>query len=181
MFQSWNRDLDIFMVQSDFWNLYNLLYEVEPEVGGDLYNFVELPEVRLALHVGDQPFSSGGIVYQLMIPDFMNSVRPWLEEVIENYRVLFYSGQMDIIVAYPLTVGMYNTLEFKDAEGYRNAERVPWYVGEQLAGYTKTGGNFTEVLVRNAGHMVPTDQPVWAFDLIYRFTRDTLVPKYKQP
>jgi serine phosphatase RsbU (regulator of sigma subunit) len=41
------------MVKGDFWNLYNLLYEVEPQVGGDLYNFVQLPEVRLALHVGD--------------------------------------------------------------------------------------------------------------------------------
>jgi vitellogenic carboxypeptidase-like protein len=168
------------MVQADFWNLYNLLYEVEPQVGGDLYTFVELPEVRLALHVGNQTFSSGGIVYQLMIPDFMNSVRPWLEEIIENYRVLYYSGQMDIIVAYPLSVGMYNVLEFNAAEEYRNANRVPWYVGERLAGYKKTGGNFTEVLVRNAGHMVPTDQPVWAFDLIYRFTRDTLVSKKKQ-
>lgn len=167
--------MDIFLEKSDFWNLYNLLYEVEPEVGGDLYNFVELPEVRLALHVGDQVFSGGGTVYQLMIPDFMNTVRPWLEEIIENYRVLYYSGQMDIIVAYPLTVGLYNTLEFKAAEEYRSADRVPWYVDGRLAGYLKSGGNFTEVLVRNAGHMVPTDQPVWALDLITRFTRNNLV------
>jgi vitellogenic carboxypeptidase-like protein len=178
MFQSWNNDLDIFMVKSEFWNLYNLLYEVEPEVGGDLYNFVQLPEVRRALHVGDQVFSGGGTVYQLMIPDFMNSVRPWLEEVIENYRVLYYSGQMDIIVAYPLTVGLFNTLEFRAAEEYREAERIPWYVEGRLAGYMKSGGNFTEVLVRNAGHMVPTDQPVWAFDLINRFTKDDLLPRH---
>jgi len=167
------------MVQADFDNIYNLLYEVEPQVGGDFFNFVDLPEVRLALHVGDQIFSGGGTVYQLMIPDFMNSVRPWLEELIENYRVLYYSGQMDIIVAYPLSVGMYNTLEFTAAEEYRNAVRVPWYVGERLAGYMKSGGNFTEVLVRNAGHMVPTDQPVWALDLITRFTSDKLLPEKK--
>jgi vitellogenic carboxypeptidase-like protein len=165
------------MVKSDFWNLYNLLYEVEPQVGGDFFKFVELPEVRLALHVGDQEFSGGGTVYQEMIPDFMNSVRSWLEELIENYRVLYYSGQMDIIVAYPLSVGMYNTLEFNAAEEYRQAERVPWYVEDRLAGYMKTGGNFTEVLVRNAGHMVPTDQPEWAFDLIYRFTRNNLLQR----
>lgn len=179
MFQSWAIDLDVFMVTSEFWNLYNLLYEVEPEVGGDLYTFVELPEVRRALHVGDQVFANDGIVYESMIPDFMNSVRPWLEEVIENYRVLYYSGQMDIIVAYPLTVGLFNTLEFRAAEEYRGAQRIPWYVDEQLAGYMKSGGNFTEVLVRNAGHMVPTDQPLWAFDLIYRFTRNDLLPRHK--
>jgi vitellogenic carboxypeptidase-like protein len=167
------------MTESDFSNVYNILYEEEPQVGGDFYNFVELPEVRLAIHVGDQTFSGGGTVYQLMIPDFMNTLRPWLEEIIENYRVLYYSGQMDVIVAYPLSVGLYNTLEFGAAQEYRNAERVPWYVDGRLAGYLKSGGNFTEVLVRNAGHMVPTDQPVWALDLITRFTRDNLPPSRK--
>ena len=44
------------------------------------------------------------------------------------------------------------------------------HVGGDLAGYAKTVGNFTAVLVRNAGHMVPYDQPKWAFDLINRFT-----------
>lgn len=178
-FWSWSYDLDVFMVTSEFWNLYNLLYEVEPEVGGDLYTFVQLPEVRRALHVGDQAFASGGTVYEYMIPDFMNSVRPWLEEVIENYRVLYYSGQMDIIVAYPLTVGLFNTLEFTAAAEYRAAERIPWYVDGRLAGYMKSGGNFTEVVVRNAGHMVPTDQPLWAFDLINRFTQNDLLPRHK--
>jgi len=172
-------EMDLFFEKTGFSNIYNLLYEVEPQVGGDFYTFVERPEVRLALHVGDQEFSDGSTVYDLMIPDFMNSVRPWLEELIENYRVLYYSGQMDIIVAYPLSVGMYNTLEFTAAEEYRNAVRVPWYVGERLAGYMKSGGNFTEVLVRNAGHMVPTDQPVWALDLITRFTSDKLLPEKK--
>ena len=170
-----NKDLDTFFEKTDFGNIYNLLYEVEPQVGGDFYNFVERPEIRLALHVGDQEFSDGSTVYDLMIPDFMNSVRPWLEELIENYRVLYYSGQMDIIVAYPLSVGMYNVLEFNAAEEYRNSERVPWYVDGRLAGYMKSGGNFTEVQVRNAGHMVPTDQPVWAFDLITRFTSNNLL------
>ena len=164
------------MEQSDFSNLYNILYEDEPQVGGDFFNFVERPEVRLALHVGDQEFSDGNAVYNAMLSDFVNSVLPWLEELIENYRVLYYSGQMDVIVAYPLSVGMYNTLEFNAADEYRNAERVPWYVDGRLAGYMKTGGNFTEVLVRNAGHMVPTDQPVWALDLITRFTSDNLLP-----
>jgi vitellogenic carboxypeptidase-like protein len=165
--------------KSYFYNPYNFLYEEEPLVGGDLYSFVERPEVRLAIHVGDQEFSDGSTVYQFMVDDFMNSVRPWLEELIENYRVLYYTGQMDIIVAYPLSVGMYNKLKFKAAEEYRNAQRVPWYVDGRLAGYMKSGGNFTEVLVRNAGHMVPTDQPVWALDLITRFTSDNLLLERK--
>jgi vitellogenic carboxypeptidase-like protein len=179
VFQLLNVDLDTYIENSHHQNPYNILYEVEPQVGGDFYNFVELPEVRLAIHVGDQEFSSGSDVYEYMVDDFMNTVRPWLEEIIENYRVLYYSGQMDVMVAYPLSVGLYNTLEFGAAQEYRNSKRVPWYVDGRLAGYLKSGGNFTEVLVRNAGHMVPTDQPVWALDLITRFTRDNLPPSRK--
>ena len=43
-------------------------------------------------------------------------------------------------------------------------------VAGELAGYAKQVGNLTVALVRNAGHMVPHDQPLWAFDLINRFT-----------
>ena len=43
-------------------------------------------------------------------------------------------------------------------------------MGDELAGYAKRVGNLTVALVRNAGHMVPHDQPLWAFDLINRFT-----------
>lgn len=50
--------------------------------------------------------------------------------------------------------------------------RYQWYVGTELAGYVKQAGKLTEVLVRAAGHMVPSDQPKWAWDLITRFTRN---------
>ena len=43
------------------------------------------------------------------------------------------------------------------------------HVVDQLAGYSKAVQNFTHVLVRNAGHMVPYDQPKWAFDMISRW------------
>ena len=42
-------------------------------------------------------------------------------------------------------------------------------MGTELAGYAKVAGNLTEVLVRNAGHMVPLDQPKWAWELFNSF------------
>lgn len=54
----------------------------------------------------------------------------------------------------------------------KSAERTKWYVGEDLAGYVKQAGNLTEVLFRNAGHMVPTDQPKWCLDLLTRFVKN---------
>ena len=65
-------------------------------------------------------------------------------------------------------------MNWSGSEDYKIAERKQWYVEGRLAGYTKTVKNFTEAVVRNAGHFVPTDQPLWALDLISRFTRNEM-------
>ncbi|XP_069684769.1 venom serine carboxypeptidase-like [Periplaneta americana] len=155
---------------------YNFLYpDMPPQMSMLFMAFVEQPEVRAAIHVGDSMFSDGSTVRTRMIPDIMVSVRPWLEELLDNYRVMYYSGQLDIVVAYAFSVNMYNNLQFGAAQEYKKAERVPWYVNGELAGYTKTAGNFTEVLVRNAGHIVALDQPAWLLELISKFISSTLV------
>ena len=156
---------------------YNILKWKDPRVEEGYHAFLEMDEVRKALHVGDGEYSdeSMNTVMLKLLPNMLVSAKPYLEELLDNYRVLYYNGNLDIIVGYPLSVRMYNTLEFSAAGEYRNATRVPWYVDGELAGYMKSAGNFTEVLVRNAGHMVPADQPSWAFDLITRFTSDNLL------
>lgn len=40
--------------------------------------------------------------------------------------------------------------------------------------YVRQADNFYDATVLNAGHMVPTDQPVVALELIDRFIRNTL-------
>jgi len=60
-------------------------------------------------------------------------------------------------------------LEWSRSDDYRAARRQIWRVNGTIAGYVKSAGDFSEVLVRNAGHMVPTDQPVWALDLYNKF------------
>ncbi|KAJ9586805.1 hypothetical protein L9F63_019591 [Diploptera punctata] len=164
---------------TNFSTMFNFIQDKEPDTIKDFQIFVNKPKVRKAIHVGNAIFDihSSTVVSNLLF-DFMTSLRPWLEEVLEHYRVLYYSGQLDIIVGYALSVRMYNNLDFSAAQIYRNASRVPWYVDGELAGYMKSAGKFTEVLVRNAGHMVPADQPKWALDLISRFTRDNLAGAY---
>ena len=125
--------------------------------------------------MGDTTFSNGSLVHHKMVHDLFKSVRPWLEVVLDNYRVLYYSGQLDIIVPYLSSERMFNALQFRGVNQYQDAMRVPWYVDGELAGYVKSAGNFTEVLVRNAGHMVPADQPRWALDLISRFIQGKLL------
>ncbi|CAG0910259.1 unnamed protein product, partial [Cyprideis torosa] len=45
--------------------------------------------------------------------DVMNSVAHKVKTILDaNYKVLFYSGQLDIIVAYPLTLNFLKNLEW---------------------------------------------------------------------
>lgn len=153
---------------------YNFLYSKEPKVLGYYNAFVQTPVVRRAIHVGDLPFNNGDSVEQHLLEDVMKSVKPWLAVLMDNYKVLVYNGQLDIIIAYPLTANMLSTIQWSGAEAFDKAPRKIWMTpgGHDVAGYVRQVGNFTEVLVRNAGHILPFDQPVAAFDMISKFIND---------
>lgn len=161
-----------FQNTTGFKNYYNFLNPVDP-VEFDIKlmeKYVQRNDVRAAVHVGNATFNTGKEVEQNLIEDAVQSVAPWISELLSHYRVLIYNGQLDIIVAYPLTLNFLQKLSFSGADEYKTAARYRWMVGTDIAGYVKQAGNLTEVLVRNAGHMVPADQSQWAFDMISRFT-----------
>ena len=82
---------------------------------------------------------------------------------------MIYSGQLDVIVAYPLTENFINALQWNGTNEYNDAERLIWKVDGDVAGYAREVGEFRQVMVRNAGHILPYDQPKWALDMILRF------------
>ncbi|GAB1860586.1 Carboxypeptidase [Camponotus japonicus] len=135
--------------------------------------WIQRVDVRSAIHVGNNSFNiETSIVEEHLKEDIMQSIVVLLENLLKNYRILIYNGQLDIIVAYPLTENYIQKMKWSGANKYAKVPRKLWNVGNELAGYAKTVDNLTEVLVRNAGHMVPSDQPKWALDLITRFTHN---------
>ncbi|CAH0391112.1 unnamed protein product [Bemisia tabaci] len=165
-----NKELSEFKQKSALKNLYDFVNDEIGEDGPEII-FIDSPRTRKAIHVGSYPFNDGDKTYENLEADIMQSVKPWVEELLaaEKFPILYYSGQLDIIVAYPLSVAFYDSLEWPHASEYHKAKRCQFKVNVDVAGYYKTAGTFTEVLVRNAGHMVPTTQPKWAFELLDRF------------
>ncbi|XP_045771033.1 venom serine carboxypeptidase-like [Maniola jurtina] len=163
-----------FRNSTGFENSYNFLDPTKP----DMDSYVALlndDRIRQSVHVGGLSYNSQDmIVYAYLKNDLLKSVASDISELLSHYRLLFYNGQLDIIVAYPLTESFLRNLEFSSATEYETAARHIWRVGDEIAGYMKQAGNLTEVLVRNAGHMVPHDQPKWALDMITRFIKNTL-------
>ncbi|CAH0748718.1 unnamed protein product [Diatraea saccharalis] len=166
----YNYLLQIFLQESHLSNLYNFLQD-DISLEGAYMDYIQRTEVRRALHVGNTNFTSIGVVYRKLVPDFMGSAKMWLEELLENYRVMLYSGHLDIIVAYHPSVNTYNSLSYTGSSEFKKAKRLPWYHDGELAGYYKTAGKLTEVMIRGAGHMVPADKPAAALGLISAFVR----------
>ncbi|KAI5704821.1 hypothetical protein M8J76_014031 [Diaphorina citri] len=170
----------IFHTLTNFTNYFNYLVPVADNTSdvlmGELFKNTAF---RQAVHLGNATFHSDDTVEKFLKSDVMSSVKIWIEILLNStnpsYKVLFYNGQLDIIVAYPLTVNFLKTLDWTGKEAYKTAPRAAWYYQNDIAGYVKNvNKNFYEVLVRNAGHMVPRDQSEWAFDLITRFTHGSL-------
>ncbi|EEC19540.1 serine carboxypeptidase, putative, partial [Ixodes scapularis] len=162
--------------QSDF----NFLHTVTPKSSENFVEFVQTPVVRGAIHVGSLPFHSASIVAYHLFEDLAKSAKPWLSTLMEEYKVLIYNGQLDIIIPYPLTANMISTISWSGAEEFNEAPRKIWWSPNQqnVSGYVRQVGNFTEILVRNAGHLVPQDQPEVALDMMTKFIRrQVFVPR----
>ena len=115
---------DLTPSKSLFYNLtgftyyFNYLESRQVPPAKEFGDFVQTEENRKALHVGKSTFHTDQLVEQHLLSDVMQSVRPWIEELVSNYRVLIYNGQLDIIVAYPLTENYLKIMEWAGREQY---------------------------------------------------------------
>lgn len=116
-----------------------------------LSDFLSKSEIRRAIHVGNSTFHDPSIVFEHLKLDIMDSVADWVAELLSHYSILVYSGQLDIIAAYPLTENYLKHLNFNGADDYKTAKRHIWRADNDIAGYVKQAGNLTEVLIRKAG------------------------------
>ncbi|XP_021047095.1 probable serine carboxypeptidase CPVL isoform X2 [Mus pahari] len=156
-------------------NYYNILQCTEPEDQSYFAKFLTLPQVRQAIHVGNQNFSDGAEVEKHLREDTVKSVKPWLSEIMNYYKVLIYNGQLDIIVAAALTERSLLAMDWKGSRAYRRARRKVWKIfksDNEVAGYVRRVGKFHQVIVRGGGHILPYDQPMRSFDMINRFIYD---------
>ncbi|RWS26011.1 putative serine carboxypeptidase CPVL-like protein [Leptotrombidium deliense] len=166
---------------------YNYYYDVrftnDPINTTSMVAFLDTPSVHNALHVGNHPFILGGDtnvpVITALISDFMRSVKEIVVDVLNSdFRVLIYSGNMDIIEAPVFTSQFLNNLEgWNNREQYINSTHEIWRLEDEandVAGYIKRANNFAFVIVRNTGHMAPYFQPKVMYSMITQFVQNSL-------
>ncbi|CAF1644633.1 unnamed protein product [Adineta ricciae] len=153
-------------------DVYNYILTDLPEAFGYYVPWVTGSDNRRKIHVGNLTYNDGERVRTGLANDVMQTIVGKVSVIANNYKVLIYNGLLDVIIATSLTMDWLDKLEWQYANELRGAERKIWKVKDddrEVAGYIKQAHSFFVAWVRNAGHMVPADQPRAAFDLIDRF------------
>jgi len=173
-----NGPPDYFQNITGTFDYYDIRYIVGPSYGGNYGAFLNQTTVRDALHVGDAYFGiNGSVAGDALYDDIPKSVAYTLPELLTSYKVLFYNGQFDFIVHPVTTQKMLWNLQWAGLNDYRAADRVIWRINPSdvdVAGYVRQAGSYPvyQAIVRDAGHMVPADQPDRALDMITRFIKN---------
>ena len=100
------------------------------------------------------------------------------------------AGQYDVQDGPACSEAWISSLQWQDQEAFARAKRVVWRLGgdevpaswlsqgrhsvEPVAGYVKHHGPLTLVIIREAGHMVPHDQPLAARHMMEKWVQTAL-------
>ncbi|KAJ1459055.1 Alpha/Beta hydrolase protein [Pelagophyceae sp. CCMP2097] len=139
-----------------------------------LETFMNLPGVRTALHVDAQAprfRECANPPYDALRHQDGLGVMPSLKYLLDRkkIRALFYNGEHDLICNHVGLERALHNLDWGGARDFHRAVHAPWARGGALAGYSKRFGLLTLLMVKDAGHMVPMNQPEAALEMIRKF------------
>jgi cathepsin A (carboxypeptidase C) len=77
-------------------------------------------------------------------------------------------GEYDFICNWYGGQAWTNGLVWPGQQAFINAANTTWTYANEEAGSSRTAGGFTFVRVKDAGHMVPLNQPERALDMLAR-------------
>ncbi|XP_050031930.2 venom serine carboxypeptidase-like [Dermacentor andersoni] len=137
--------------------------------------------LRRQIHVGE------GATFQyanqtliaMFASDWLRDITNLTQRVLNETRVLFYTGQLDALFPAVNQRDYFSTLKWAHAEDYQSSSRVPWrpptwnpYMG--YAGFMKQAANFTDIVLLGMSHYGAADKPDEAYHLITQFVEDKL-------
>nr|AKO90273.1 cathepsin A4 [Tigriopus japonicus] len=174
---SWNKEFDMFLSAMGCPYYYEItLCNTDPEE--DNYEvYAQSDVVRKAIHAGDRPFGSqSGAVYNSMLDDFMRPERETVEFLLNNYKVLIYDGNFDIICNHSGILDMFAAMTtWTGLDKYYQTDRSVFKDRNgDVVGYLKSVDNLRMFVMRNAGHMVPLSQPLASQDMFEQFLDGSL-------
>ena len=147
-----------------------------------LKTYLNMPAVKEILHVPENVSwkcsDDEGLVYENLIADNMIDVPDSLFlSLLEENKVLFYTGNFDMSCGYTGTEIMLDQINF-NGEWNKLPRKIWGYKGGLTFGYTKTLGNLSQAVIPNAGHLVPVSKPQISKEMLYTWIFNDTFPGY---
>lgn len=167
----WEQSYGIIVEAAGGINVYNMRdYNTNYDMSG-ITKWLNSQSVKELLHI---PQSINWVecdneVYNAFTADIMSTTKTYLPYIVDSIRLMVYNAQDDLIVNTPGTEAMIASMDWSGINDFLQSPRSIWRVNGSVAGYGMRSGNMNFVLILNAGHMSPHDQPVNARDMVYRF------------
>eukprot|EP01064_Diplonema_japonicum_P037449 TRINITY_DN875_c0_g8_i1.p1 TRINITY_DN875_c0_g8~~TRINITY_DN875_c0_g8_i1.p1 ORF type:complete len:448 (+),score=145.26 TRINITY_DN875_c0_g8_i1:54-1397(+) len=133
--------------------------------------FLNTPSTQDALGVKRQKWESCNMqVNQQFAADWMKSYQGMVPDLLaNNIRVLIYAGDVDFVCNWIGNKAWTLDLPWSGKAAFNAAGDHDWNVNSKKAGSFRTANGFTFLQVNEAGHMVPYNQPVAAFNMLSTF------------
>jgi cathepsin A (carboxypeptidase C) len=142
----------------------------------NIETFLNLDSTKAALHVAEHSghWTSCNMGINLKFhTDWMKDFSPFVADLLnDGIHALIYAGDVDYICNYLGNKAWTLSLDWKNKAEFNAAQDHEWGEGDSeagTAGLAKSANGFTFLQVYDAGHMVPTDQPKVALDMITNF------------
>ncbi|KAI1286072.1 Lysosomal protective protein [Halotydeus destructor] len=130
--------------------------------------YLNQPEVRAALHISPEA-ATWDVCSEAVEEGYSNiysTMKPQILELVNSgkLRGLIYNGDVDMACNFLGDEWFVDNLGLKLVDDYRK-----WHYNNQVAGFVKHYQHLIYVTVKGSGHMVPTDKPGQALQLIINF------------
>ncbi|XP_059314691.1 serine carboxypeptidase-like [Lycium ferocissimum] len=114
-------------------------------------------------------------VYQAMRTDWVKNHEAGIPALLEDgINLLIYDGEYDLICNWLGNSNWVHAVEWSGQEGFGAAPSVSFTVDGEEKGIRKNYGPLTFLKVKDAGHLVPMDQPKAALEMLQRWTQGKL-------
>ncbi|XP_058748482.1 serine carboxypeptidase-like [Vicia villosa] len=161
-------------------NYYDIRKQCEGSLCYDFSNvetFLNMDTVRKALGVGDLEFvSCSSTVYSAMMEDWMKNLEVGIPALLEDgIKLLVYAGEEDLICNWLGNSRWVDAMEWSGQKEFEKSPITPYLVDRKESGSLKTHGPLAFLKVKEAGHMVPMDQPKAALQMLQDWMQGKLV------
>lgn len=85
----------------------------------------------------------------------------------QNIEITIFSGEWDLICNWYGTYEMFSDLKWNGKQGF-DSSRKEWKINNKIAGWYQSSRGVNFIVVKDASHMVPVDQPEASLDLFER-------------